>query len=101
MSRNYRKYPRIMHTFSTKILTSKLGCTLYVGIFVYVWVIEKYHICGLKVGVGIICGCALYMGIYGKLRICKESWRPFCAALMTLDSDMTTRNPHTQSADAA
>ncbi len=29
---------------------------------------EKYHICGLKVGVGIICGCPLYVGIYGSRR---------------------------------
>ncbi len=31
----YRKYPRIMHTFSTKILTSKLGVRIicgYIGI---------------------------------------------------------------------
>ncbi len=27
--------------------------------------VEKYHICGLKVEVCIICGCALYMGTYG------------------------------------
>ena len=60
--RKYRKYPCIMRTFSTKILTS----ALYVGIFIYICgYVEKCYICGLKVGVCIICGCTLYVGIYG------------------------------------
>ena len=49
-----------MHTFSTKILTLKLGVHIICGY------VEKYYIYGLKVGVCIICGCALYMGIYGR-----------------------------------
>ncbi len=36
------------------------------GTFVYSGYVEKYYICGLKVGVRIICGYALYMGIYGN-----------------------------------
>ncbi len=41
--RSYRKYPRIMHngTFSTKILTSKLGVHIICGLFVYTWVCWK------------------------------------------------------------
>ncbi len=31
----------------------------------YVGILKKSDICGLKVGVCIICGCALYVGIYG------------------------------------
>ena len=50
LERRYRKYPHIMRTISTKILTSKLGVRI---VCEYV---EKYHICGLKVGVRIICG---------------------------------------------
>ena len=62
------------------------------GIFVYVWVIEKYHICGLKVGVRIIHGCALYMGIYGSIflnemcGISSHSVRDECKFMAGLDS---------------
>ncbi len=43
--------------------------------WVYVYVcgyVEKYHICGLKVGVRIICGYPLYVGIYGTRFHLKE-----------------------------
>ncbi len=54
----YRKDPRITRTFSTKILTSKLGVRI---MWVYLYMcgyVEKYHICGLKVG------GALYVGMH-------------------------------------
>ena len=47
-----------MRTFSTKILTSKLGGAHYMWVYLYTrGYVEKYHICGLKVGV-----LALYVG---------------------------------------
>ncbi len=39
--------------------------------WVYLYIcgyVEKYYICGVKAGVCIICGCALYVGIYGTFK---------------------------------
>ena len=63
-----------MCTFSTTILTSKLGVGIVCGyICGYV---EKYHICVLKVGVLIICACAFYVGIYGKQHAMQKRTSP-------------------------
>ncbi len=58
----HRKYPRIMRTFSTKILTSKRGGGAhYIWVYLYMCgYVEKYHICGLKVGVRILHGYLRY-----------------------------------------
>ncbi len=54
-----------MRTFSTKILTLKLGVCIICGyICTHVCMLKKYDTCGLKVGVHIICGCALYVGAH-------------------------------------
>ncbi len=67
--KNYRKYPRIMLTFSTKILTSKLGVPLYVGIFVYTWVCWKIpHLWFKSWGVHYM-WVHFYVGIYGILGV--------------------------------
>ena len=42
---------------------------VYLYIYIYMWVVEKCYICGLKVGVCIICECALHVGIYGTSRL--------------------------------
>ncbi len=66
----YRKYPHIMHNahFFSQNFNIKTGGAHYMWVYnLYICgFVEKYYICGLKVGVCIICGCALYMGIYGR-----------------------------------
>ncbi len=54
------------HFFNQNV-NIKTGGAHYMWVYLYMCgCVEKYHICGLKVGVGVICGCPLYMGIYGK-----------------------------------
>ncbi len=82
----YRKYPRKNAHFFNQNFNIKTGGALYIWVYLYICgYVEKYHICGLKVGVHIICGYALYMGIYGNSPI------PLACFLVTLQISSSRR----------